>query len=248
MLFGIGAMITVVLEMLGLSSMVFALGIYLPLQLTTPILAGGFLSHLVNKRGEKVGGEHGNTIRERGIIIAGGLMAGGALGGVIGAALRVLPRFKEEWIQTPFYENLPVSQIVSALLFVELCLYVWVSSQKGGPRRTIARLSDLLFSFEGRITRTQWWAYYVPYVLLPLLLFWVGLIVGGPSTGFGLLFAYPLVTLFPTLAVNIKRCHDRGRSGWFILIGLIPIVNFWYLIEIGFGSGTADENEYGPIP
>jgi putative OPT family oligopeptide transporter len=129
-LFGIGAMVTVVLEMLGLSSMVFALGIYLPLQLTTPILAGGFLSHLVNKRGEKIGGEPGKSVRERGIILAGGLMAGGALGGVIGAALRVLPSFKEEWIQTPFYENVPVSQTVSALAFVGLCLYVWFSSLK----------------------------------------------------------------------------------------------------------------------
>ena len=127
-LFGIGAMVTVVLEMLGLSSMVFALGIYLPLQLTTPILTGGFLSHLVNKRAEKTGGEHGRTIRERGIIIAGGLMAGGALGGVIGAALRVLPHFKEEWIQTPFYNSLPVSQSISALFFVGLCLYVWFAS------------------------------------------------------------------------------------------------------------------------
>ena len=128
MLFGIGAMITVVLEMLGVSSMVFALGVYLPLQLTTPILVGGFLSHLVNKRGEKVGGQHGKSIRERGIIIAGGLMAGGALGGVIGAALRVLPHFKEEWIQTPFYAHDAVSQSVSALLFVGLCLYVWFGS------------------------------------------------------------------------------------------------------------------------
>ena len=129
-LFGLGAMVTVVLEMLGLSSMVFALGIYLPLQLTTPILAGGFLSHLVNKRAEKTGGEYGRTIRERGIIIAGGLMAGGALGGVIGAALRVLPHFKEEWIQTPFYENAPISQILSALGFVALCLYTYLSSMK----------------------------------------------------------------------------------------------------------------------
>jgi hypothetical protein len=123
-------MVTVVLEMLGLSSMVFALGIYLPLQLTTPILAGGLLSHLVNKRGEKIGGQHGNAIRERGIIIAGGLMAGGALGGVIGAALRVLPSFKEEWVQTPFYLNEPVSQSVSALFFIGLCLYVWFASLK----------------------------------------------------------------------------------------------------------------------
>ncbi|HXZ42610.1 MAG TPA: oligopeptide transporter, OPT family [Terriglobales bacterium] len=129
-LFGLGAMVTVVLEMLGLSSMVFALGIYLPLQLTTPILAGGFLSHLVNKRAEKTGGEPGKTIRERGIIIAGGLMAGGALGGVIGAALRVLPHFKEEWIQTPFYDNTALSQSISALFFVGLCLYVWFTSLK----------------------------------------------------------------------------------------------------------------------
>ena len=130
MLFGIGTMITVVLEMLKLSSMVFALGIYLPLQLTTPILAGGFLSSLVNKRAEKTGGDHGKTIRERGIIIAGGLMAGGALGGVIGAALRVLPHFTEEWIQTPFYNNIPVSQTLSALGFVALCIYVWFGSLK----------------------------------------------------------------------------------------------------------------------
>ncbi len=129
-LFGLGAMVTVVLEMLGLSSMVFALGIYLPLQLTTPILAGGFLSHLVNKRAEKTGGERGKTIRERGIIIAGGLMAGGALGGVIGAALRVVPHFKEEWIQTPFYNNIPLSQMLSALGFVALCAYTYLTSMK----------------------------------------------------------------------------------------------------------------------
>jgi putative OPT family oligopeptide transporter len=127
-LFGIGALITVVLEMLGVSSMVFALGIYLPLQLTTPILAGGFVSHLVNKRADKTGAERGRTIRERGVIIAGGLMAGGALGGVFGAALRVLPKYREDLIQTPFYNNEPISQTISALMFVSLCLYVWFGS------------------------------------------------------------------------------------------------------------------------
>ncbi len=130
MLFGIGAMVTVVLEMLGLSSMVFALGIYLPLQLTTPILAGGFLSHLVNRRSAKIGGEHGNAIRERGIIIASGLMAGGALGGVLGAALHLSHWYREDLIQTPFYSNDPVSQSVSALFFIGICVYVWFGSLK----------------------------------------------------------------------------------------------------------------------
>jgi len=130
-LFGIGAMITVIMEMLGLSSMVFALGIYLPLQLTTPILVGGVVSHFVNKRAEKTDGEQGRTIRERGVIVAGGLMAGGALGGVFGAALRLLPSYREEMIQTPFYNNQPISQTVSAIMFVGLCLYLWFSSVQG---------------------------------------------------------------------------------------------------------------------
>jgi putative OPT family oligopeptide transporter len=130
-LLGIGAMVTVVLEMLGLSSMVFALGIYLPLQLTTPILVGGFVSHLVNRRADKTGDEAGRSIRERGVIVAGGLMAGGALGGVLGAALRLLPSYKEELIQTPFYNSEAISQTISAIMFVGLCLYLWFASVRG---------------------------------------------------------------------------------------------------------------------
>jgi putative OPT family oligopeptide transporter len=130
MLFGIGAMVTIVMEMLGKSSLVFALGIYLPLNLTSPILVGGFLSHLVNKRSEKAGGDRGKRIRERGVIIASGLMAGGALGGVLGAALRLIPGFREELIETPFYSSDGISQSVSALCFLGICLYVWFGSLK----------------------------------------------------------------------------------------------------------------------
>ena len=130
MLFGIGAIITLVLEMLGKSSMVFALGIYLPLDLTAPVLAGGVLSHIINRRSEKTGGEQGTRIRERGVILASGLMAGGALGGVFGAALHLFPWYREDLITTPFYWNDPVSQSVSALLFAGLCFYVWYYSVK----------------------------------------------------------------------------------------------------------------------
>ena len=136
LLFGVGALISVVLEMLGKSSMVFALGIYLPLSLTTPILTGGFLSHFVNRRAEKTGGETGHSIRERGIILASGLMAGGALGGVLGAALRLIPSFHEDLIQTPFYLNDPISQSVSALLFIGLCVYVWRGSIKTEKKKS----------------------------------------------------------------------------------------------------------------
>ena len=128
LLFGAGAMIAIMLEMLGQPSLIFALGMYLPLELNTPALVGGFLSHFLNKKAEKKNGEAGRSIRERGVIIASGLMAGGALGGVIGAALRLVPGFAESWIRLPFYDNEPISQTVSALMFVGLCLYVWFGS------------------------------------------------------------------------------------------------------------------------
>jgi putative OPT family oligopeptide transporter len=129
-LFGVGAMVTLVVEMLGKSSMVFALGIYLPLGLTSPVLVGGVMSHLINRRSEKTGGERGGRIRERGVIIASGLMAGGALGGVLGASLRLFPWYHEDLIRTPFYSNDLVSQPVSILLFAGLCCYVWIYAVK----------------------------------------------------------------------------------------------------------------------
>jgi len=127
-LFGAGAAIAVAMEMLQVPALIFALGMYLPLELNTPALVGGFLAHYLGKRSERVGGGEGHLIRERGVIIASGLMAGGALGGVFGAACRLIPRFDEGWIRTPFYGNELISQSVSAALFVALCGYVWFRS------------------------------------------------------------------------------------------------------------------------
>jgi uncharacterized oligopeptide transporter (OPT) family protein len=129
-LFGAGAVIAVIMEMLGVPALIFALGMYLPLELNTPALVGGFLAHFLGRRAEAAGGERGASIRERGVVIASGLMAGGALGGVFGAALRLVPGYSEEWVTSPFYANVAVSQSVSALLFVGLCVYVWRSANR----------------------------------------------------------------------------------------------------------------------
>jgi putative OPT family oligopeptide transporter len=127
LLFGAGAMIALAMEMLGVPALVFALGMYLPLELNTPALVGGFLAHYLGKRGA--------LVRERGVIIASGLMAGGAIGGVIGAGLRLAPGYSETLIKTPFYANEPVSQLVSAGLFIGLCVYVWYGSLRR-PKET----------------------------------------------------------------------------------------------------------------
>jgi putative OPT family oligopeptide transporter len=117
LLFGAGAAIAVMMEMLGVPALIFALGMYLPLELNTPALVGGAMAHFLSRRDP--------ITRERGVIIASGLMAGGALGGVIGAAFRLIPSYKEEWVQTPFYANDAISQTVSAVFFIALCVYVW---------------------------------------------------------------------------------------------------------------------------
>jgi putative OPT family oligopeptide transporter len=131
-LFGAGAAIAVVMEMLRIPALIFALGMYLPLELNSPALVGGFLCYLINRRAEKRGNLKGSTIRERGIIIASGLMAGGALGGVIGAGLRLFPWYAENRIKTPFYDQESISQIVSLVLFIGLCLFLWFDSMRVG--------------------------------------------------------------------------------------------------------------------
>src|SRR5689334_15439393 len=68
-LFGAGAAVAVAMEMLQVPALIFALGMYLPLELNTPALVGGFLAHFIGKRGA--------ATRERGVIVASGLMAGG---------------------------------------------------------------------------------------------------------------------------------------------------------------------------
>ena len=133
LLFGTGAMIAVVMEMVQIPALTFALGMYLPLELNTPALVGGFLAHFLTKRSERVGGDSGRTMRERGVIIASGLMAGGALGGVFGAALRLFPWYREDLIKSPFYDTEWLSQGVSAVLFIGLCCYLWFGSMKKEP-------------------------------------------------------------------------------------------------------------------
>jgi putative OPT family oligopeptide transporter len=127
-LFGSGAAIALAMEMLGVPALIFALGMYLPLELNSPALVGGFLAHFLGKRSERLGGARGDSVRERGVIIASGLMAGGALGGVFGASFRLIPSFTEDWIRTPFYGKEMISQSLSALLFLGLCGYLWWGS------------------------------------------------------------------------------------------------------------------------
>ena len=119
-------------------------------------------------------------------------------------------------------------------------------------------LTWLLFSLEGRIPRSTFWLYILVVGFVQLLVgFVVGFIINllPPSggiliVGFSAYFALILVlTGFPWLALNVKRCHDTDLSGGFVLMNLIPVLGpIIYLVAIGFLPGTKGENRYGPDP
>jgi putative OPT family oligopeptide transporter len=134
LLFAAGAMIAVSMEMLRVPALIFALGMYLPLELNLPALVGGIIAHYVNARSERPGGG-GRTVRERGVIVASGFMAGGALGGMLGAGLRLIPGFSEDLLRikvlgVDVYGVQAISQSISIAGFVLFCIYLWRRSTR----------------------------------------------------------------------------------------------------------------------
>ena len=110
-----------------------------------------------------------------------------------------------------------------------------------------------LFSIQGRIARRHYWLHYVvPFVAASLLFGVLDAVLGtyDEETGWGVLSGlFSLVALWPGIAVSVKRVHDRDWSGWFLLVGLIPIAGaIWLLVEAGFLPGTPGRNRFGPPP
>ncbi|MDQ2076385.1 DUF805 domain-containing protein [Marinimicrobium sp. ABcell2] len=103
-----------------------------------------------------------------------------------------------------------------------------------------------LFSFEGRINRSLFWAYVIPLtVALIAIDIYADSPLGELSTP-SLLFI--VLTLWPSLAVQAKRWHDTGRSGWWTLINLIPFGGIWALIVTGAFPSDANTNRFGAPP
>jgi uncharacterized membrane protein YhaH (DUF805 family) len=106
-------------------------------------------------------------------------------------------------------------------------------------------LQQVLFGFRGRVPRRVFWLYGVLGMLfVSLLLFLLLGIAGvhGPSRD----AVSTVLLLWPSLAISVKRWHDRGKSGWWVLINLIPVVGvLWALVENGFLRGTEGPNRFG---
>ena len=100
----------------------------------------------------------------------------------------------------------------------------------------------------GRIPRRTFWLYGVLPLLGLNLLLSALLSIAGMQSGHAETLVNRLL-LWPVIAVSVKRWHDRDRSGWWVLILLIPVVGWlWALIDNGFLRGTPGPNRFGPQP
>ncbi len=105
--------------------------------------------------------------------------------------------------------------------------------------------------FSGRARRKEYWYFVLFNILISIALVIVDSVTGtlNNETGYGLLSGiYSLAVLIPSLAVGFRRLHDTGRSAWWLLIGLIPVIGAIVLIVFMVQDSEAGDNRYGPSP
>ncbi len=127
LLYGAGAFLSLILTMIGVPALAFSLGMFIPLQLNTPLLAGGIIAHIVSTRSKDA--KVNKARKERGTLIASGFIAGGALMGVISAVLKFggINFVNTEWI-----ESHP-AEILGFVMFLVIGGYIIWESLRAKP-------------------------------------------------------------------------------------------------------------------
>ena len=143
--------------------------------------------------------------------------------------------------------------LASALGFAALPVVLIAQVSIVAKRKRDIEPFSLLFSFQGRIPRRTFWL--TQFGLLEVMVVWGLFIqVARHEMATGILLSFLLLPMILTvfgigLAVQVKRWHDRGKSGWMVLLNFIPIVgNFWPLMELGFLRGVTGPNQFGDDP
>ena len=105
--------------------------------------------------------------------------------------------------------------------------------------------------FNGRARRKEFWMFTLFSIIASLILAAIDRIIGttyNNGTSGILQNIYSLAVLLPTIGVGIRRMHDTNRSGWWILINLIPCIGWIWFIVLAAQEGNAGDNQYGPDP
>jgi uncharacterized membrane protein YhaH (DUF805 family) len=106
-------------------------------------------------------------------------------------------------------------------------------------------------TFSGRAQRAEYWYFLLFSTLIVIALSVIDGMTGSynEDTGWGLLSGlYSLAVLLPSIAVGARRLHDTSRTGWWLLIGLIPVIGTIVLIVFFVLDSTPGDNAYGPNP
>ncbi|MFJ1798815.1 DUF805 domain-containing protein [Streptomyces sp. NPDC098077] len=98
--------------------------------------------------------------------------------------------------------------------------------------------------FSGRARRKEYWMFALISFVISLVLTIIGSLIGVDF----LSYIYAVAILVPSLAVAVRRLHDTGRSGWWLLIGIVPLVGFIVLIVFLASEGKHEANQHGPNP
>lgn len=103
--------------------------------------------------------------------------------------------------------------------------------------------------FSGRGRRSEYWWFFLFNVLVSIVASIVDSILGTDfDTGSGLVGGLAsLALLLPSLAAGARRLHDTSRSGWWLLIGLVPLVG-WIVLIVFFVQDSHGDNQHGPNP
>jgi uncharacterized membrane protein YhaH (DUF805 family) len=105
--------------------------------------------------------------------------------------------------------------------------------------------------FGGRSRRKEYWMYALINMVIVFVVEIAAFAMMKNAVGmilFGVLGIYCLATVIPSLAVGIRRLHDTGKSGWWLLIGLVPFVGFIVLLIFLVQDSAPGANLYGPNP
>ena len=110
--------------------------------------------------------------------------------------------------------------------------------------------------FSGRSRRKEYWMFVLLQILLLIPLMVIGFVLddlsdggeGGSILFLLLVGAFGLVFFIPSLAVQVRRFHDQDKSGWLILLGLIPYIGGLILLVFMCLEGTRGHNRFGPDP
>ncbi|RUZ78902.1 DUF805 domain-containing protein [Mesorhizobium sp. M7A.F.Ca.US.006.01.1.1] len=144
------------------------------------------------------------------------------------------------------------------------------STTTSSPRRQPTRSTGLwayfrytvsvdFFNFKGRARRKEFWAFWLCSTIVLFVLLGLGILVDLAINGFrdvssrnaiGFLpfFVFALALNLPWIALAVRRLHDVGLSGWFVLLCFIPVIGGVALLVLGLAPSQLGENPWGPVP